>query len=223
MSEFIEIPATKRSLTKRKPVQGVGINDARYLITQKINGKYLFCPYYRVWADMIKRCYSQKFQKKCPTYADCSVTKEWLTFSNFKTWMVKQDWAANALDKDVLVPGNKIYSPNTCAFISLEINNLLLNNASSRGFLPQGVCFDKQTGRYRSFCGVGRKNKHLGRFTTIIEAEAAYLEFKIDRMIEIANNQASSIKRGLMKHVLIMENRLAELGNYNYSSAGEVK
>ena len=61
----------------KKLVCGVGINDTDY-VTQKfatiiVNGKrkqkrVWFCPFYRVWKNMLDRCYSTKFQDKNPTY-----------------------------------------------------------------------------------------------------------------------------------------------------------
>jgi len=39
MNEFKEIPATKQSLAMRKPVYGIGINDAKYMVTQIVSGK----------------------------------------------------------------------------------------------------------------------------------------------------------------------------------------
>jgi hypothetical protein len=88
MNEFIEIPANKYSLAKRKLLYGVGINDSNYLTnTTDDSGKAHMCPYYAVWSKMLTRCYSTAFQKKHPTYINCTLHAEWLTFSNFKNWM----------------------------------------------------------------------------------------------------------------------------------------
>lgn len=69
---------------------GVGINDADY-VTQKwetigyVDGKQKkklvwVCPYYRAWANMLKRSYSKSYQEKNPTYLGCSVSEEWNRF-----------------------------------------------------------------------------------------------------------------------------------------------
>ena len=38
------------------------------------------------------------------------------------------DISNRQLDKDVLVPGNKVYSPETCHFVSREVNCMFRSN-----------------------------------------------------------------------------------------------
>ena len=97
-------------MNPRKLVCGVGINDADYAVVEwetigYVNGKQnqkrvWECPYYKVWGSMLKRCYSDKYQERYQTYKGCTVSEEWLTFSNFKNWMEKQDWEGKHLDKE---------------------------------------------------------------------------------------------------------------------------
>ena len=75
---------------------------------------------------MLQRCYSESHLVRQPTYKGCSVCEEWLTFSNFKSWMEQQDWEGKQLDKDLLVYKNKIYSPETCVFVSSVINSFFV-------------------------------------------------------------------------------------------------
>lgn len=206
MNEFKEIPASKKSIAFRKPICGIGTNDADYITQPVINGKQMRCPYYVAWASMLGRCYSAKYQASHPTYAGCSVVKEWLTFSNFKKWMKHQDWRGKQLDKDILIVGNKVYSPDTCIFVSSAVNKLLIDSAAKRGDYPQGVAWDKIMGKYRSYCNVNGKLKHLGYFGRANEAEVAYLEFKITHVTKIANDQPLNIKNGLLNHVKIFRN-----------------
>lgn len=186
MSVFIEVPANKASLARRKLIYGIGINDADYIVMPKVNGKSLFCPYYLTWKNMLKRCYCPKYQEKHPTYIGCSVVSEWITFSAFKNWMAGQDWKEKELDKDILILGNKEYSPNACIFISGAINKLLNDHAAARGDLPQGVNFDKNSGKYRAQCAASGKRRHLGLFTSIPKAEHVYLMFKSALVKKIA-------------------------------------
>ena len=209
MQEFIERPVSKNSLAKRKPLFGVGINDADYVVLPRINGKRVMCPYYQAWSSMIGRSYSEKFQDRHNTYIDCSVVKEWLNFSSFRKWMEKQDWQGRQLDKDLLIPENKEYGPDTCIFVSSQINTMLTDRAADRGDLPQGVSFHKQRGRYRAQCAVSGKNKHLGLFSTIPAAEYKYLKFKSDLIKKTAYEPESASNQRLQTALLAHSNLFA--------------
>lgn len=97
-----------------KKVRGVGINDSITPIHTVVNGKRAMCPFYRVWSNMLDRCYGNS---ELNGYDSVSICEEWLTFSNFKIWMEKQDWQGKQLDKDILSKGgSKTYSPSTAMF-----------------------------------------------------------------------------------------------------------
>ena len=215
MTQFVEIPASKNSLANRTPICGTGINDADYMVCPRINGKMLTCPFYQSWVSMIKRCYCPKLQARYPTYKDCSVTKHWLTFSNFKSWMTNQDWKDKQLDKDILVVGNKTYSPENCLFVSGQINNLLIDSSASRGKYPQGVSFHKRLRKYRSYCMVNGKQNHIGLFATPKEAELTYLKFKSLLIIKTANCQEAlktpRLRYALLRHAKIMTDRIKSI------------
>ena len=59
------------------------------------------------------------------------------------------------LDKDILIKGNKIYSPNTCIFVPKRINTLFIKCDKARGNLPIGVSKreeNKYKNSYRAKC-----------------------------------------------------------------------
>lgn len=101
----------------KKLVYGVGNNNADYAVEKKetigyVDGKQKrklvwVCDYYRTWKSMLKRCYSAKYQERCPTYKGCTVSEDWLVFTNFRDWMMAQDWEGKQLDKDLLFEGIK--------------------------------------------------------------------------------------------------------------------
>ena len=86
---------------------------------------------YSLWYHMIRRCYdtSRHNEIRCKGYKDCEVSDEWMRLSNFardikefpnyELWLNTRDYC---LDKDTLVPGNKIYSKDTCCFITRTEN-----------------------------------------------------------------------------------------------------
>lgn len=170
----------------RKLVCGVGINDADYAVCPKIliDGKWVndnlnFCPFYRVWYEMLRRCYSDRIKLLRPTYEGCFVESSWLIFSNFKSWMENQDWEGKVLDKDLLVENNKIYSENTCIFISEELNSFLTLRQRKRGNCLLGVSKNKTGKPYKSegYDEFGAK-VYLGSYTSEIQAHLVYLENK---------------------------------------------
>lgn len=169
-------------------VEGIATNDANYVTWVKEtlpNGKQKLvwnCPVYCSWTRMMKRGYSQKFKEKQPTYQDVTVCEEWLLFSSFRSWWVENNVAGWQLDKDLLVKGNLIYSPETCVYVPNYLNTLLMDRAAARGDYPLGVTYklDKKINPHRSQCCVGGKQKHIGYFTTPVEAHRAWQMAKID-------------------------------------------
>ena len=126
--------APKKSHTKTKRLYGVGINDADYMIgvnaPADAEGRKLrvwICPFYAAWRSMLARCYESPSKVYRPTYGACSVDPSWLKFSAFRSWMTTQPWEGNQLDKDILVPGNKVYGPDVCVFVSGDLNKFLLD------------------------------------------------------------------------------------------------
>ena len=198
MRKFIEVPANKYRISNRKKVWGVGINNAPYMIIN--NG--LTCPYVKVWIKMIERCLDPNGQE---CYKDCYVCKEWLTFMNFRHWMEKQDWETMYLDKDILVLGNKVYSPNTCVFVTNYVNSLFSLSAKNKSRrLPTGVYFSKRLNKYIVHCNVKPgAGKYLGVYSSLKEANEVYIKAKAQVLAdEFKNISNVRIKNGLYKLIL---------------------
>jgi len=207
---FIEKKPDKQSLYGRKLRYGIGVNDAQYMVYMTLDGAKVMCPYYRVWGNMLQRCYSEKFQAEQPSYIGCSIDKRWHKFSAFKEWMMSQQWEGKELDKDVLQIGNKIYSPETCVFVSRQVNAVLTYGKSNKGKLPPGVSFDKKSGKYKAVCNIGAKYKHLGYFPAPEQAEKAYKKAKRADILRHANLQSDDrIRQGLIRHADFLINEVA--------------
>lgn len=186
---------SKKGLTV-KLVHGFGINDAPYKTHHRsyILGKSVTtwrCPYYKVWASMIERAYSSNFHSRHRTYSDYSVCDEWVYFSAFKAWMDGQDWEEKELDKDILIKGNRLYSPETCVFVSAGLNSFFLDSAASRGKWPVGVSVDSLTGRFKAQCKdpFTRKTIHLGRFNRATDAHEAWRKKKHELACKYAESE----------------------------------
>ena len=209
----------------KKLVYGVGINDADYATkkweTIEVNGvrkqKLVWeCPYYRVWVDMLRRCYSSKFQERHPTYKGCSVSEEWLRFSNFKRWMENKDWEGMQLDKDILFEGNKVYSKETCVFVTKGVNMFTIDRGNDRGEWMIGVSWNKRDGKFQSQCRnpFTKKQEHLGYFTCEQEAHQAWIKRKLELAHLLATEQTDKrVAKALVERYTDYTNTKKEVYN----------
>ena len=174
-----------------KLVCGVGINDADYSVLTKERTedrlpsgnwkmKTVFrCPYHTKWGSMLERCYSPIYHEQFPTYKDCIVCEDWLTFSNFRKWMEGRVWKGLHLDKDFLIKDNKVYSPETCVFIESKINTFLNKPKRYTNTTLIGTHL-RDSGNFRSKCsnpflrGDGSDSTH----NTELEAHLAWKKQK---------------------------------------------
>lgn len=171
--------------------------------TKDENGKTIKS--YLVWKNMLRRCYSDECQKKHPTYRGCCICEEWLNYSEFKKWYddnyYEIDGERMDLDKDILMKGNKIYSPDTCVFVPKNINTLFTKSNKARGKYPIGINFDKNANKYRTQCHIffnGKKQqKILGYYNTIEDAFNAYKQFKEADIKQMANYYKEKIPNKL--------------------------
>ncbi len=155
------------------------------------------------WNGMLLRCYHKSVHKKEPSYTNCSVCEEWHNYLNFKDWFNKQKFEDNfCLDKDILLKGNKIYSPNTCCFVPRNINSLFTKREKDRGNLPIGVQKEKE--RYKAAFTKYGKCTYIGTFDTPEEAFLAYKQAKEAYIKEIAykwkDKIASNVYEAMMRY-----------------------
>lgn len=107
----------------------------------KVDGRHT--TYYNIWHNMICRCYDAKTQERQKSYIGTEVCEDWHNFQNFAKWYeenlkphMNNTWE---LDKDILCPDCKLYSPETCILIPKRINTLVISSKSYRGDYPIGV------------------------------------------------------------------------------------
>lgn len=149
--------------------------------------KGVFVKEYVLWENMITRCYDEKEKLKSRNYSyqDASCCDEWLLYENFYEWLHSQPnfdrWLNGnfTLDKDILIKGNKVYSPETCCLVPECINKLFIKNFGKRGLYPIGVVYHKASDSYVAQ-GHNNLNKqeHLGCYSTPEKAFEAYKKHK---------------------------------------------
>lgn len=78
------------------------------------------------WLAMIKRVYYRAPHKPHTSYDGYFVDPCWHLYSDFKRWFDINHIAGYQLDKDILQPGNRFYSPDTCVFVPHYINQAVV-------------------------------------------------------------------------------------------------
>ena len=145
---------------------------------------------YDIWSSMLDRCFNEKIKQKYPTYRNCSMCDDWRYLSKFKEWYLHQighDQIGWCLDKDILVKGNKEYSPETCCFVPHQINCVVVSQKSSRGDNPVGVIFKKENKKFCAGLAVNGSTHHLGYYDNNEQAWSAYKVAKETYIKELAN------------------------------------
>ena len=190
---------------KRKTVCGWGIND--------MDTPTKSDPAYNIWTHLLKRCYGPYQKLDNPSYIGCSVSEDFRHRSDFNKWFLEQDWYGNELDKDIIEPFNKLYSPETCCFVPLALNTFFTTRGKGRGLYPLGVRI-MPGGRFEakindSFLG---KILSLGRFGTAMEAHKAWQVRKLELLmiwVEISKSwKDQRISEGLLKHAAILQEHI---------------
>ena len=182
---------------KFKPsVYGVGVIGDEVCTTNSGKTKE-----YKLWSSMLQRCYDGALKQIYPSYQDCTTSESFNYLWKFKEWCVDQigfnskdnNGKDFALDKDILIKGNKIYSEDTCCFVPYEINNLLSSNRKSRGDTPIGVSFHTRDNKYQAYLNTGISRVSLGYFISMTKAFQAYKEAKEQYIKEVANRWKDQI------------------------------
>jgi len=156
---------------------------------------------YNRWNGMIERCYSKIGSKLHITYKDCYVCEDWLNFQSFASWVNEQDEWLNEdwqLDKDLLVPKNKVYSPDTCVFLPEEINTFLILGKDRQGVRP-GVYYNADKRKYIPQSG---SSGYLGAFESEEAAFRVYVTAKEKRAKVLADKWSDLISDRATKALL---------------------
>ena len=167
---------------------------------------------YRAWNHILSRCYNPEVQKKQPYYYDCSVDPRWHCFAVFEEWFIqqeqrhfKEDYGVGrrwSIDKDILVRGNKIYSPETCCFVPNEVNAAVTKpkRRTTHIDLPEGVGIikPKTTGSKigytaRAHSGTTDKERYLGYYNTPEKAFKVYKRAKENHIKSLAEKWKGKI------------------------------
>lgn len=171
-------------------VHGVGIIGTKY--PRSANGKTI--KEYETWKCILRRSYDNKVKDRQPTYSDVVCCEEWLNYENFYEWLHSQPnfdkWFNNkrwAIDKDIFVKRNKVYSPEMCCLIPQNVNCLFLKREANRGKYPIGVRYKDDVG-FIATCRNPFLDKavDLGHYSTPEKAFQVYKTYKENIIKQVA-------------------------------------
>lgn len=199
----------------KRTVYGVGYNI-------RIPGKKYYSSdtkCYKTWDNMMQRSYSHNYKKNKPSYINVYVDLVWHNFQAFAPWYEEKYYDKDEklrlqLDKDlfskdnschIFINDNKTcctnggyYSPDTCCFLPIKINNLLKTRV-------QELCSEKiegvyptSNGKYTARLSNGNGEKiNLGTFN---DERSAWLAYKLNKELVI-QSVTEEFKEYLPKHI----------------------
>lgn len=176
-------------------VCGVGMIGVKY--PSKVNGNITI--EYQMWRSMLARAYNNKIKEKQSAYKDVTCCNEWLLFENFYEWLHSQENFEHLLnknmrielEKDILVKGNKTYSPSTCCVVPKYVNTLFTKRDNNRGNEPIGVFKNKNGYSAKIIYGKHENKSKSTRYYYPSSEEAfyAYKKSKEDYIKRIAQEE----------------------------------
>lgn len=170
-------------------IYGVGINDADYAVNSTGVDGCIRCPIYIQWKNMFQRCYSSTYQSKQPSYIGCSVDERWHSFMKFKEWISDKGWEGKkALDKDILVEGNRVYGPDTCVIVDYH-TNIFFAGSKSRDILKGVYKHRTKINKWITKTGFNGKIITHGTYDTQEQAHSVYNNIRHKEALLLAEKQ----------------------------------
>lgn len=144
---------------------------------------------YTCWYDMLKRCYFKGVRTlNIDTYEGCSVSDEWLDYTNFKEFYDSNYREGYHLDKDLIIKDNKVYSKETCCFLPKTLNTALVNKHKKKSPHPVGVNLLTKSGKYQTLLRMYGEKVYLGQYDTKEEASQVYIRAKQEHIKSLAED-----------------------------------
>ena len=189
----------------RQLIYGVGINDVMI-------PEFTASRIWRQWTGIIRRCDNNdpKWLKQHMSYSGCTLDPRWIKLSAFKEWVEQwDDYENKEVDKDILIPGNKVYGPDTCLMVRQVVNAWFKPHAT-KGDLPRGVSWNgswkngKSQKPYHTQISPIKtgKRKSLGYYLTVKEASAVFQSARKEQIkILIESETDLKVKNALLKQL----------------------
>lgn len=136
-----------------------------------------------------------------PDYADVTISGDFSSLTSFLDWNEENydpDWEDWQLDKDILNPGAREYSPQNCMYVPPEVNQLFKSTKS--GKYMKGV--EASGKKFKAYCSVDGKKICLGTYPTELEAHKVHMKWRKARLTELAEKykEYEKLSAALLEH-----------------------
>lgn len=180
-----------------KSVYGVGyIGIGKYNVAKNESDDWK--TRYSAWRNLIGRVYSEKTGYRHIPYIGCEVCKEWHNYQNFAEWYETHMYQVGTermhIDKDIIVEGNKIYSPETCIIVPQSINEIFHTDLRKTKDLDLPYTIRRAANNRYS---VTYRAKSLGIYDTVEECVDAYMKAKREHI----KNKVNELKDELPEYI----------------------
>ncbi|WP_336286124.1 hypothetical protein [Cronobacter dublinensis] len=133
-----------------------------------------------------------------PDYADVSIGEGFSKLTLFLDWHEQNYEEHWQLDKDILNPCSREYSPQNCMYVPPEVNQLF--RSTKPGKYMKGV--EASGKKFKAYCSVDGKKICLGTYPTEFEAHEVHMRWRKARLIELAEKykEYEKLSAALLEH-----------------------
>lgn len=157
-------------------------------------GEQAFTRMGSVYYSMRQRCIpAQRKGNAVLRYEGVKLHRDWATFQPFAIWYSQQPGSnlKYELDKDLLLPGNRVYGPERCCLIPRKLNAAIKIPTNTLR-LPGAR---KIKGQWQAYGYVDGTPKHLGRVESEAEAHSLWTVHKEAHIKSLAEEYKQTISQ----------------------------
>lgn len=153
-----------------------------------VNGRSIKTRAGRLWNNLVTRT-TGRHKDSCYDFA----VNGFEDFQEFAGWCQSQHGYLNQeengyfwqLDKDILSDG-KVYSPETCCFVTAKINSFTILQTGQKGLLTGVRHYPENSSKFTAAgYDVDGKKVYLGSFVTEQAAHDAWFKYKQETLIQL--------------------------------------
>lgn len=162
-----------------------GFNKQGYIGFGKYNSNPVENPAYLKWACIWRRI-GQYDDPRYVSYVECTVDVRWESLQDFSEFYHNCPYRQEGweLDKDIITPGNKVYGPDTAAYVPKELN-VFFTNKGKKTSMPVGVRENKRS--FSAIVSLDGVTLTSGGHKTPEAAYVVYKEYKEKEALRLSD------------------------------------